>query len=67
MKAAGCADGKLLSRCRVLKALKAVSRPYRIVVSSRTLASGAERSGYGGLGCERLRGLREDGRSDAYQ
>jgi hypothetical protein len=65
MKAAGCADGKLLSRCQVLKALEAVSRPYRIVVSSRTLASGAERNG--GLGCERLRGLREDGRSDAYQ
>jgi hypothetical protein len=39
MKAAGCADGKLLSRCRVLKALEAVSRPYRIVVSGRTLAS----------------------------
>ena len=38
MKAAGCADGKLLSRCRVLKALEAVSRPYRIVVSGRTLA-----------------------------
>ena len=39
MKAAGCADGKLLSRCRVLKALEAVSRPYRIVVSGRTLAT----------------------------
>jgi hypothetical protein len=63
MKAAGCADGKLLSRRRVLKALEAVSRPYRIVVSGRTLASSrADAAIMAGLGVSTFAGyVKPDG------